>query len=263
VLYLRKAKAIWYVQRSLLQGKCSVDEGRRWAIETFGAHGVRIRERVAELIREEHAASADAQEMSGHRSLGVYGEFWRGILERFEEFGSLPHAALARPGQAPYKIPVVNGVAIFPWRYGRTRGEDLASTPFATSEARSAMFALDSDAAQGELNLGLPGPGLTSEEQELADAVETAISDALVTTSKAVVVAVSSSPLGLQEMSWGEVTITNDGCLKFGFSEDLTELAFPGPVGAVDSRKTFTAGEPPTKVIRLQSEPGEAADDDE
>lgn len=246
---------------------CSVDEGRRWAIETFGSYGVHIRERIVELIREEHASSADAQEASGHRSRGVYGEFWRGILERFEEFGNLPHAALVRPGRAPYKIPVVNGVAIFPWRYGRTRGEELAATPFVTSGARSGMFALDSAGTQSELNLGLPGPSLTPEEQELADVIEAAISDALVTAGKVVVVAVSSSPMGLHAMSWGEVTITNDGCLEFGFLEDLIELAPSGPGGAVDSRKTFTAGEPPAKVIRLQSEPddsfGVPADDDE
>jgi len=245
---------------------CSVDEGRRWAIETFGAHGVHIRGRVAELIREEHAASADAQEASGHRSRGVYGEFWRGILERFEDFGNLPHAALVRPGQAPYKIPVVNGVAIFPWRYGRTGGEDLVATPFVTSDARSAMFALGSGATQGELNLGLPGPGLTPEE-ELADVFEAAMSEALVTTGKVVVVAISSSPMALHAMSWGEATSTSDGRLKWSFVEDLIEVAASGPAGAVDSRKTFTAGEPPTKVIRWQSEPddssGVPADDDE
>lgn len=88
-------------------------DGRRWAIETFGAHGVYIRDLVSRLVREEHTASADAQEASGHRSRGVYGEFWRGILEKFEQFGKLPGATLIRPGQAPYSIPVINGAALF------------------------------------------------------------------------------------------------------------------------------------------------------
>ena len=236
------------------EGICSVDEGRRWAIETFGSYGVRIRERVAELAREEHAASANAQEASGHRSRGVYGEFWRGILERFEEFGRLPHSALTRPGQAPYSIPVVNGVAIFPWRYGRTGGEDLAETPFVTSDARSEMFALGGGPLQDELNLGLPGPGLTPEERELAEVVEAAMSDTLVTAGKVVVVAISSSPMALHAMSWGEVAVTGDGCLEWGFSENLMEVAAFGPAGAVGTRKTFTAGDPPAKVIGLHSE---------
>jgi hypothetical protein len=233
----------------------------------FGSYGVRLRERVAELVREEHAASADAQEASGHRSRGVYGEFWRGILERFEEFGRLPHAALTRPGQAPYNIPVVNGVAIFPWRYGRTGGEDLTTTPFVTSDARSEMFALGGRSMQGELNLGLPGPGLTTEEQELAEVVEAAISDALVTAGKVVVVAISSSPMALHAMGWGEATVTDDGCLAWGFFENLMEMSASAAAGAVGTWKTFTAGNPPSKAIRLQSEPddssGVPASDDE
>lgn len=244
-----------------------VDEGRRWAIETFGSQGVHIRERVAELVRAEHTASADAQEASGHRSRGVYGEFWRGILECFEELGSLPHATLLPPGRAPYKIPVINGVALFPWRYGRDRDEDLALTPFVTSDARAAVFALGGSVTQGELDLGVPGPGLTAEEQELAEAVEAAISDSLVTANRVVVVAISSSPMGLHAMSWGGVTFTSDGRLEWGFSENLMDVSVSGPAGVVESEKTFTAGEPPAKVIRLQSEPddesGVTASDDE
>jgi hypothetical protein len=244
-----------------------VDEGRRWAIETFGSKGVHVRTRVAELVREEHAASTDAQEASGHRSRGVYGEFWRGILERFEELGALPHAALLSPGRAPYKIPVVNGVALFPWRYGRTRDEDLAATPFVTSDARAAVFAMDGSVAQGEFDLGIPGPGLTAEEQEFAEAVEAAMNDSSVTAKQVVVVAISSSPMGLHALSWGSVTVTGDGRLEWGFMEDLSEVSASGPVGVVNDGRTFTAGEPPAKVIRLQSEPSEQsgvpASDDE
>lgn len=244
-----------------------MDEGRRWAIETFGSQGVHIRARVAELVREEHAASADAQDASGHRSRGVYGEFWRGILERFEEFGALPHATLLSPGRAPYKIPVVNGVALFPWRYGRSRDEDLAATPFVTSDARAAVFAMDRDITQAEFDLGIQGPGLTDEEREFAEAVEAAMTDSAVTANKVVVVAISSSPMGLHAMRWGDVTVSADGRLEWGFVEDLMVLPAAGPVGLVESGRTFAAGDPPTKDLRLQSEAvdesGVSASDDE
>ena len=73
--------------------------------------------------------------------------------------------------------------------------------------------------------------------------------------------------MGLHAMSWGGATFTSDGCLEWGFVEDLMEVVASGPVGVVDSGKTFTAGEPPAKVIRLQSEPaddsGVPASDDE
>lgn len=249
------------------EGRDPVDEGRRWAIETFGEFGVHIRARAAELVREEHAALMDAQEASGHRSQGVYGQFWHGILERFEEFDNLPHATLIRPGRAPYRIPVINGVALFAWRWSRARGVELASVPFVTSEARSAMFELDSVPTQGKFELGMPDTGLSDEEKELAETVEAAMADSLVTANKVVVVAISSSPMGLHEMRWGEATVTDDGYLRWGFAEDLRDVPAPGPVGVADGGKSFTSGEPPAKKLRLQSEPDgdsgiPASDDD-
>lgn len=238
-----------------------MEDGRRWAIETFGAAGVNIRDLVPQLVREEHTASADAQEASGHRSKGVYGEFWRGILEKFEQFGKLPGATLIQPGQAPYKIPVINGVALFPWRYSRSYDGDLATARFDTSEARAAMFDLRNVVVQPELNLGLPRPELTAEEQELAELVEAAMSDARVTSAKLVVVAISSSVTGLRDMMWGEVTLGDDGSLAWGFHENLMEMKFTKPLTVPDQSKTFTSGEPPTKHIGLQDEDEAAGDD--
>jgi hypothetical protein len=238
-----------------------MDEGRRWAIETFGANGVYVRERVSLEVRAEHIASADAQEASGHRSLGVYGEFWRGILERFEAFGKLPGATLFRPGEAPYNIPVINGVAMFPWRYGRSRDRELASTPFTTSPAREAMFDLGGLELQGEFDLGVRRPELTDEEQELVNLVEKARESEIVTSGKLVVVAISSSPSGLHEVRWGDVSLTSDGCLTFGFSESLLNLkaaAAPKPYAVPDGDWTFTSGDLPEKNIGL---PGDEDDE--
>lgn len=238
-----------------------MDEGRRWALETFGRSGVHIRNLVPQLVREEHTASADAQEASGHRSKGVYGEFWRGILEKFEQFGRLPGATLIRPGQAPYNIPVINGVALFPWRYGRSRDGDLATTPFVTSEARAAMFDLSGVATQPELNLDLPRPELTPEDQQLVEVVEAAMADAQVTSQKQVVVAISSSVIGLHDMTWGEVTLTAAGCIEWGFNENLMGLKAPKLFAVPDEGKTFTSGEPPAKELGLQGQDKAAGDD--
>lgn len=241
-----------------------MEDGRRWAIETFGPHGVHIRNLVPQLVREEHTASADAQEASGHRSKGVYGEFWRGILERFEQFGKLPGATLIRPGQAPYSIPVINGVALFPWRYGRSSDGDLATTPFVTSDARSAMFDLSGVETQPELSLGLPHPELTHEEQKLAEFVLAAMSDAKVTSGKLVVVAISSSIIGLHDMTWGDVDLTADGCVGWGdFHESLMGMKATRPFAVPDENKTFTSGQPPAKHIGLHGDDeAEAAGDD-
>lgn len=242
-----------------------MDEGRRWAIETFGANGVYVREQVSLEVRAEHIASADAQEASGHRSLGVYGEFWRGILERFEAFGKLPGATLFRPGGAPYNIPVINGVALFPWRYGRSRDRELASTSFTTSPAREAMFDLGGLELQGEFDLGVRRPELTDEEQELVNLVEKARESEIVTSGKLVVVAISSSPSGLHEVRWGDVSLTSDGCLTFGFSESLPNLkaaAAPKPYAVPDGDRTFTSGDLPEKNIGLPGDEDEITSDD-
>lgn len=237
-----------------------MEDGRRWAIETFGASGVRIRDLVPQLVRDEHTASADAQDASGHRSKSVYGEFWRGILERFEVFGKLAGAALIRPGRAPYNIPVINGVALFPWRYGRSRDGDLTTTPFVTSEARTAMLDLRV-ATQPELNLGLPRPELTEEEQQLVEVVEAAMADAEVSSKKLVVVAISSSAIALHDITWGDVTLNDDRCLVYGFSESLTSLTPSKPFAVPDKGKTFTSGELPTRELGVHGADEASGDD--
>lgn len=239
-----------------------MEDGRRWAIETFGASGVHIRNRVPELVRDEHVASADAQDASGHRSRGVYGEFWRGILERFEEFGSLPSSTLVRPGSAPYRIPVVNGVGLFPWRYGRTRDGDLATTTFITSPARESMLSIKGVAVQPEL-VPFPRPELSSEERQLADLVEAALGDSRVESGRLVVVAISSSSIGLHDVTWGEVTLTGGGCLEWGFQESLLALSVNRPRAVKNSDDTFVSGDLPKKVFGLQAtETGEPASGD-
>ncbi len=231
-----------------------VDKGHEFAIQMFGADGVRIRERVAEVVREVHNAMADAQQISGQRSSGVYGVMWRGLYERFEEFGALPHATLDRPGQAPYKVPVINGTALVAWRYGRTSDDDLFDIPFVTSDARSGMFSLSLTDTQEELDLDLPRPELTDEERELAGTVQAAFDASDARVSKVVVVAVSSSPHALHKVEWGEVVDVVDGCLRWGFHESLMGVTSAGLLPVAEKDQTFTSGKLPEKVIRLTSD---------
>lgn len=232
-----------------------MDEDRRWCIEMFGADGVNIRERVIELIRKEHTSSVDAQEASGHRSRGVYGQFWRGILERFEVgFKDLPHVKHVRPGRAPYSIPVINGTAIFPWRYGSSRDEDLPSKNFATSDARKDLFKITNVSAQNEFDLGVERPELTSDEVTFAELVQSIFDDGQLLVVRVVVVAVASSPLALFDVQWGEVSIGDDGTLIWASKENLLKLNTVNSLSVVGEGKNFLTGEVPEKNIRLQSE---------
>jgi len=231
-----------------------MDAGRRWALERFGTYGPRIREQIAEMVKEEHEASLDAQEASGHRSHGVYGEFWRGILEKFELFSDLPGATLVRPGEAPYKLPVVNGVALFPWRFAKSRETELAATPFGTSDARVAVSRLRPKPVQGAFDLGLPDAGLSDAERELLETFQSLTQDPVVSSGRLVLVAISSSARGLFSVEWGEVELTSAGFVEWtGFHESLLASAPTRPV-SMSPGGTFTAGEPPSKFPKADSD---------
>jgi len=224
-----------------------MDAGRQWALETFGEYGPQIRARIPQLVRAEHLSSADAQEASEHRSQSIYGQFWVGILERFTEFGELPGAELVRPGGAPYKIPVVNGVAIYPWRYAKNRDTELSSAPFSTSGARLAATRLSATLVQGYLPLDLPDPGLTVDEKKYLDAIRQVAGDPVVTSGRMVMVAISSSVRGLFALEWGLADVSPAGSIEWeGFNESLLEEQPSAPV-SMSSERTFTAGVPPRK----------------
>jgi len=234
-----------------------MDAGRRWALEIFGQYGPLVREQIAEMVKAEHLASADAQEASGHRSQGVYGEFWRGIMEKFEQLGDLPGAALVRPGEAPYKLAVVNGVAIFPWRFARSRETELTSTPFGTSGARVAAFKLRAS-VQESLDLNVPDAGLSDEDREILSTFQNATADPVVSSGRLVLIAISSSPRGLFSAEWGEVSLNAAGCLDWaGFHESLLSLPESKPV-STSPTGSFTTGEVPPKFP--QAKPQQEAD---
>lgn len=68
---------------------------------------------------------------------------------------------------------------------------------------------------------------------------------------------------GLHDMTWGEVSVSGDGCLQFGFNESLMGLKPIKPFAVLDETKTFTTGEMPAKDLGLQGQDeDEAAADD-
>jgi hypothetical protein len=226
-------------------------------LETFSTYGPRIREQIAEMVKAEHEASLDAQEASGHRSRSVYGEFWRGLLEKFEAFGELPGATLVRPGEAPYKLPVVNGVVLFPWRYAKSRETDFAATRFATSDARMSVAALRAPTVQATLELDLPDPGLSDQERQLLAALHA--DDPVIASSRLVLVAISSSVSGLFSIEWGEATLSTAGYIEWvSPPESLLQLP-PSKPASTSPTATFTDGVPPKKFP--DTEAGQASDD--
>jgi hypothetical protein len=240
-----------------------MDAGRRWALQIFGAYGPYIRDRIAQMVIAEHEASVDAQEASGHRSRSVYGEFWRGMLEKFEAFGELPGAVLVRPGEAPYKLPVINGVVLFPWRYAKSRETELATTRFGTSDARRAIPALRPQLVQGSLDLDLPDPVLDEEERQLLAAILELATDSVLSSCPLVLVAISSSASGLFSVVWGEAKLSSAGYVEWvGSPESLLPMPQTKPA-STSPTATFTDGVPPRKFPAAESDADAAQQDDE
>lgn len=237
-----------------------MDEGRRWALETFGKYGPTIRTAIPAMVRAEHEASLDAQEASQHRSLSVYGEYWRGILERFEGLARYPGATLVRPKDAPYKIIVTNGVGLFPWRFAKTSDADFSATAFSISDARIAMTHLKVPAVQGMFDIELPDAGLTDDEEKLVEQMEATSKDPDISVARLIVVAIASSPRGLFSANWGAVSISAAGFPAWeGYREDLLAVRESASVAPI-SDSTFTDGEVPTKLP--QQEDGDRSAED-
>lgn len=257
--YPPRSEAVVYVCRQELGG--AVDTGRRWALEVFGQYGPRLRDQIADMVVKEHEASLDAQEASGHRSQSVYGEFWRGILERFEAFGELPGATLVRPGDAPYKLPVVNGVVLFPWRYAKGRDAQLETTRFGTSETRYAMTRLRQRPVQDAL-VEVDDLGLSEEEQALLSELESVSSDPVVGGARLVLVAIAASSRGLFGIDWGSVRLDHAGHLDWdGFHENLLPLGRTA-LAVASTAGSFTAGTVPARFPATEQAPTGSADDD-
>lgn len=237
-----------------------MDAGRQWVLENLGTYGPRIREIVADAVRDEHIASLDAQDASGHRSQGVYGEFWRGVLERLEPLGDLPGVSLERPGAAPYRVPVVNGFAVFPWRFARSRRARLHETVFTTSPTRSSLLEMPTlRHEQTALEINVPDAGLSEEDRQVLKHYESIVTAETPSATRLLLVAISSSSSGLFSAEWGEVHATTAGCLAWGqegFHEDL--LVVPSTPVSTSPSKTFTSGPLPTVPVGAREASGDS-----
>jgi hypothetical protein len=239
-----------------------VDAGRQWALRMFGEAGPRIRARIPTIVAEEHEKSAAAQEAWGHEAQFVYGNIWHGLLKTFEQqLGSLPGATTMRPGEAPYRVPVINRTTLFAWRYGRSTEREMAATPFATSPARAALPDLFQRTVQQTLSDEFaPDLDLTEEDRRVLEVLE-AVKAQPQSTNRLVVVAIASSFHGLHRSLWGEMTITQDGYPQFtGFTEDLLDIR-TGPA-SLDSTSTFTDGAMPDRKPEIIADEDDASDED-
>ena len=238
-----------------------------WLIERFGADGSALRETIPALLQECHQGMAGAQETAPVRAQVVYGGMSRAVHEQFaEQFGSLPTAQLYHPKGAYYRLPVVNGTALFPWRYAHeaVTQPDRASFGPKVSAARKevltgaftvdALLPFDDDPAMPEV----AEEEAAEIERYRAQFRETAENHPLV------VVGYASNSAALLNIYWADVKdLRPDGTLELGYLEwlDVRPTMPPeqGRKPVDDDRPNFTSGPLQVPVISARPRPSTMA----
>lgn len=240
----------------------TIEDGRTRSLELFGADGPLIRERIPGIFADLHSRMADAQQVSGQVSRGVYGQIWRGAFEDLQKaFGGLQGAALFTPEGANYRVVIVNGVALFAWRYSLDHASSAETARFATSSARLALVEQPRPELTQELDFEVERPHLTDDDIEVlkgrAENLAQVMADAVAT----VVIAYASSVDGLHALEWGIVKhIDKEGYLHWGefhekFDVDDKQLAI------VETHEVgeFASGDVPSRIVEVrEAESGDA-----
>lgn len=222
-------------------------KSRAWLIERFGADGCQLRDELPGLLQYCHRGMAEAQDRAPMKDQAVYGQIWRSVHHMIQlDFHSLTTAQLYRPPSAPYKVLVVNGTAIFPWRYAHDAVTKLDDASFGHNVSATRKGILAGVAVPDMLPLGdLPTEDLPSEDAAEIERYRTAFRETAA-EHPVVVVAYASNPAALLKVFWGDVEQLNvDGTLKWGWREELS-LSQPTPPGhrvvpVEDDRPSFTS----------------------
>ena len=240
-------------------------ESRARLIERFGTHGSRLRTEIPALLQYCHRGMADAQERAPLRSQAVYGQIWRSVHDALEEdFRSLTTAQFYRPPSAPYKVLVVNGTALFPWRYAHDAVTKVDDASFGLDVSPTRKMILAGVAVPDLLPLGdLPPSDLPAEEAEEIERHRAAFRETAA-EHPVVVIAYASNPAALLTAIWGDIMqLRADGTLEWGWREhmDVNQPTPPGyRVASVrdNDRSSFSSAPLQTPAITARPRPSEA-----
>jgi hypothetical protein len=178
-----------------------------------------------------------------------------------DQLGSLPTAQRYRPPGAPYKLPVVNGVALFPWRYAHDAVTELAQASFGLDASATRIDVLTRGADVPDMlpfgevtNYDIPEVAALDIERYRAQFRETAAAHPVV------VVAYASNPDALHNIHWADVkSLRADGTLELGYREPLYVRPSPPPEPGIkpirDPGPSFDGGPLQTPVISPRRKP--------
>jgi hypothetical protein len=184
-----------------------------------------------------------------------------------EEFEGVPGVQIRRTKRGRYRLPVINGVPLIPWRYAKDRATDIDRVPFGQPVSASKKSWFQPIASQLELALGEESMadaalnGLTSKQRQDLDAYGEAIKELAADRQLVAVLAFASNPDALLRCYFGYAELGANDLLAWSYRE---EFELPSverktrPVSRSDAHNAFDSGQPQKPVLRPRS-PLEAA----
>jgi hypothetical protein len=189
---------------------------------------------------------------------------WLGVPQALvDEFKDLAGVQLHRPKRANYRLPLINGVPLIPWRYAKDSKTKVDSVPFGhpVSDTRRSLFEeieLQAELPFGEAGLGDALIAELTPRQRLELGSYGQDIKALAGGQLVAVLAYASNPDALLRCYVGYAELGAHDLLQWRYREEFELSSIERPVlrgvaGPASSRPTFDAGPLETPTLRPRS----------
>lgn len=240
-------------------------EAVAWSRAVLGEVGPYVRQRLPQVLLATHSRYVANQVALDLDTNDPYGLMWLGLPKALvEDFEGIAGVQMHRPKRGRYRLPVINGVPVIPWRYAKDSATDVDCVPFGqpVSAPRRAMF--DDLQLHPELPLGETGLGdevvakLPSRDRQELEANAVGIKELMrQQDGLSAILAYASTPDGVHRCHFGYATLRDDDSLDWSYREEI-ELAAVGRgqlrlVQGKPQRPAFDAGMPAMAILRPRS----------
>jgi hypothetical protein len=239
-------------------------EAVAWSIEVFGQVGPYVRQRAPQVLLGAHSRYVANQVALDLDSNDPYGLMWLGLPKALvDDFEGLPGVQMHRARGGRYRLPVVHGVPVVPWRYAKDSGTDVEHVPFGQPVSRPRRALFDELTMQLELPLGGPSLGeevmaaLPPRVRREAEGFAAGIRTLMAHEKVGAVLAYASTPDGVHRCYFGYATLRDNDLLSWKFREEI-EIAtvVRSNLRLVQERlrrPAFDDGEPAAPMLRKRS----------
>lgn len=244
-------------------------EGVAWSGNVMGQGGPYVRQRAPRVLLAVHSRYVAHQVAMDLDSNDPYGLIWLGLPKALvEDLEGMEGVQFVRPRGGRYRVPVINGVPLVPWRYAKDSSTDIDTVSFGqpVSKPRRALFGnlpVQLEFAMGDATMEEDGvaPLLPRARQE-AEQFAAAIRELMEQGRLVAILAYASTPDGIHRCYLGYATLQEDDTLNWKFREEI-EIATVRRSGLrmvqePSGRPAFDEGEPAKPPLRKRS-PLEAA----